>query len=94
MIEMVIRNWRITRGIPSGSHMWFDPSCEYVKLFRIPHLDGEAVPGGLPEVDEAGGSGYLDKVGSVSADGPGQATGDSDRFRQVRLFKEESDLPF
>ena len=66
--EVVIRNWRMMKGIPSGMLCWFDPKCESVKLFRLPTPVSEEVSIGLEVegVDKWGESGYLDKVGSVS----------------------------
>jgi len=95
-LDIVIRNWRITRGIPSGLHVWFDPSCESVSLHRIPlHDQRRSLEGLAPKgVDMVGDAGYLDKVASVSASGPDRASGDSDRFEQVSLLEEENDLPF
>ena len=92
--EIIIRNWRITRGIPAGSHVWFDPKCEGVKLYRIPPRDGVVVSEDPGDLAEEGDSGHLDKVVSVSASGLGLAMGDSDRFEQVELLEEELDLPF
>jgi len=66
--ELTLRRWRITRGIPSGCNVWFDQSCEYVKLFQLPCPDSELaaemyVHEGL---DGEGRRQYLDKVRSVS----------------------------
>jgi len=93
MFELVVRNWRITRGIPGGCHLWFDPSVEAVRLYRIPPSDSDEVGAGSA-VDEGGESGYLDKVASVSECGPGLVQGDSDRFEQLSLVKDEDELPF
>jgi len=91
--ELIIRTWRVTRGIPSGSHVWFDPSTEYVRIYRRPPSDSDEVDDSHEGVDMEGRSGYLDKVGSVSADGQ-RAAGDSDRYEQYILFEEEDVLPF
>ena len=34
--EISVRLWRMTRGIPGGCHIWFDPAVESVRLFRVP----------------------------------------------------------
>ncbi len=94
MIEMIIRQWRVSRAEPSGQMLWFDPSCEAVKLYRIPHRDGDVVAPGPTEIDDREGSGYLDKVGSVSAYGPGLAEHGSDRYEQLDFLEEEDELPF
>jgi len=67
--EIPVRTWRISQGLPSGMHMWFDPSTEIVKLFRLPPLDSElAAELYVDDVLDGGGRPvYLDKVGSVSA---------------------------
>ncbi len=95
MVEMIIRNWRVVDGDPSGLLLWFDPSCETVRLYRTPPSmnSGEVAPGAA-EVDEVGESGYLDKVVSVSASGPRTERCASDRFEQGELFREEDPLPF
>ncbi len=93
-LEIPIRMWRMTRGIPSGSHVWFDESRESVKLYRIPPPDGEVALEDDGGVALEGESGYLDKVGSVSASGPDRARDDSSR--EVNGPREEllEDLPF
>ena len=95
MGELTIRNWRITRGIPGGSHIWFDPKCERVKLYRIPSADGE---GALSELEAdlfatEGESGYLDRVASVSASGPGLAVDEKGDFKEFGLERLETELP-
>ncbi len=92
MVEMIIRNWRITRGVPGGMHMWFDPSCEVVRLHRIPSSDSEEASDLLEGVDRPEGFGYVDKVGSVSADGQGMG----EKFQQIEIsfIGDEDDLPF
>ena len=35
-----VRLWRICRAEPSGSFMWFDPSCEYPLLASYPGVSG------------------------------------------------------
>jgi len=92
-IELTLRTWRMTRGIPKGTHVWFDPSVEYVKLFRLPPRDGEEAVDSLEGVDSRGEIGYLDKVVSVSADGQMRADDPSD-YEQGLLFREQDDLPF
>ncbi len=93
-LELMIRNWRVTRGIPGGAHVWFDPNCEVVRLFRIPHPDGEGVPAASALVAVEDGFGYLDKVVSVSADGPGLAGDASERFEQTVIEELDDGLPF
>ncbi len=93
-LELVIRNWRIVRGIPSGRLLWFDDKCEAVKLYRIPPHDGEEVSEEMRIVAMEGDAGYLDRVGSVSASEPGQASGDSDRYEQLEILEEDLELPF
>ncbi len=68
-VELVIRNWRVTRGVPRGAHVWFDPGCEVVKLFSTLAPDSVRSVGDQPPsgVDKAQGSSYLDTVISVSA---------------------------
>ncbi len=72
--ELVVRSWRITRGDPEGCHLWFDPRREDVRLYRLPPpvgvVDITDVRTGLAQQE---GAGYLAKVGSVSASGPGLA---------------------
>jgi len=87
-----IRNWRVTGARPSGLHVWFDPSCEFVRLYRIRSPDGQLrVPG--KGVDFREESCYLDRVGSVSAD-EAEADAVSDRFEQGSLPLGQDDLPF
>jgi len=93
-IELIIRNWRITRGIPGGRHCWFDPTCEVVKLYRLPRSDSEEV-GDLPErVDKGERTGYLDKVVSVSAVEDEDEGSAEERFEQGSFLEQEDDLPF
>ncbi len=93
MLELVVRKWRITRGIPGGCHCWFDPTSEGIRLYRLPHLVGEGVSAESSEVAVGGGDGYLDKVGSVSAYEPSPGEYDQDRFEQFSLLEEETELP-
>jgi len=66
--ELIIRGWRVTEGQPSGSHVWFDPSTETVKLFRAPPTISAVEPGGALEgVDKGGDLLHLDNDRSVSA---------------------------
>ena len=94
MVEMVIRTWRLTRGIPAGSHIWFDPSCETVRLYRTPPRDGNVVADVAAWVDREREFGYLDKVVSVSASEPGLASDDSELDEEFRVLKEDPELPF
>ena len=69
MEELDIRNWRVTQALPSGLHVFFDPTRECVKLFRLspaeqPQLSSEAIWERLVPVGE---SGYLDRVLSMRA---------------------------
>jgi len=93
MNELTIRMWRIQEADPVGVHMWFDPRDEAVKLYRIPHRDGEGAGGILEGVDSQGDSGYLDRVVSVSADGP-EGRDAEQRFEQLSFLREEEQLPF
>ena len=66
--EKMICTWRVTRGIPSGLHIWFDPEVESVRLYRIPTSEQRSFdPVDAATVDAGVGPGYLDKVASVSA---------------------------
>ncbi len=94
MIELVIRCWRITRGIPGGSHIWFDPKCEAVKLYRIPPSEQQKDLSEVGEVDDGGDPGYLDKVDSVSENGPDRAIYVHDRYEQLSVAESDPELPF
>jgi len=94
--ELVIRNWRVSEGIPSGVHVWFDPSCESVRLFRSSPPDSPLLkPEHQVRDDVAEGevSSYLDKVGSVSAYGLAgkPVVGEP---QQISFLEEEADLSF
>ncbi len=94
--RLMIRMWRIARGEPYGLHMWFDPSCEYVRLYRLPLSDSSVAPqdGLRGSVDSQGEIGYLDRVVSVSVSGDDD---DSETYIQEQFnFNSESedDLPF
>ncbi len=66
--ELLIRSWRITRGVPLGVHVWFDHTMEYVRLFRRDPSDSDEVSRGIDGVvDRWVANGELDRVGSVSA---------------------------
>ncbi len=92
--ELILRAWRVTRGLPRGSHVWFDQEEEYVRLFQIPPRDGQEARPRIDEgVDRDGGSGYLDKVGSVSASGQEQEC-HVDGCKEGSFFREEDELPF
>ncbi len=92
--EKMICNWRITRGVPSGLHVWFDPNVESVKLYRVATRDQQLVL--VPEgaLDAGVGPGYLDKVGSVSESGPDRTSGDSSREEDGHQLELTDDLPF
>ena len=66
-LELMICNWRVTRGVPSGVHVWFDPSIESVRLYRVPTSEQQSCDNGFDALDAGVGPGYLDKVVSVSA---------------------------
>jgi len=94
MVELTIREWRITRGVPFGTHLWFDPSRETVRLYELLPGDGEVAPDASEGVDIGERVRYLDKVGSVSGnDGDGDAC--VQKYEQISFIPEEkSDLPF
>ncbi len=76
--EMLIRNWRIMKGIPLGMLIWFDPSCERVRLYHSEQQSFDDDFWDSPEgVDKPEEFGYLDKVGSVSASESSRVGGDS-----------------
>jgi len=52
-----LHNWRVTPGLPYGSHVWFDPSTERVEIHPLTAGVGPA---------------QVDKVGSVSESGSGE----------------------
>ncbi len=85
-VELTVRSWRITRGVPLGAHCWFDPSCEIVRIFST-HHDGE-----VHGLDKGPDFEYLDSTVSVSASEPSRATVDEERYPQLGLFEDE--LPF
>ena len=65
--RILIRQWRVSGGDPSGCHLWFDPATEFPRLYSLPV--------GEPRVSEVSGDvdmgeqfSLLDRVGSVSAD--------------------------
>ncbi len=93
--KKVICNWRISRGVPSGMHIWFDPSCESVVLHRVPSPDQRSHYYDIFRgVDLEQGVGYLDRVGSVS--GLEDEDGDlgSHSENNGPDLKEDLDLPF
>ena len=64
--EMAVLGWRIAAVEPSGLSVYFDPSCESVRLFRIPSRDSYGLTASeMVGLADAGDPGYLDKVGSV-----------------------------
>ncbi len=93
--EITVLSWRMTRGVPGGVHIWFDPTRESVRLFRVPTSEqrssGEALHVG---VDSQGGSGELDKVVSMREDGPGPEQYVQDDFNGLDEVKPLPDLPF
>ena len=94
MSEVLVRNWRITGALPRGANAWFDPSLEYVRIFDIPHPDSDEGQSLLTKVATGEFEGYLDRVSSVSADGPGMA--DCELTAPVALDRPTGDpeLPF
>ena len=92
--EISVLNWRMGRGIPSGVHIWFDPSCESVRLFRVPSsVQVRALQEELEEVAGRGEPGYLDKVDSVSGRGDGDGV-DSKMDALDPPGLDQEDLPF
>ena len=93
--EISVLSWRVTRGIPGGVHVWFDPTRESVRLFRVPTDEQQELGTTLhSELAEGEDGSYLDKVGSVSASGPGLAELTEDDFTEGPAPDEELDLPF
>ena len=93
MVEKILSSWRVTKGDPSGFHVWFDPATEHVRLYHgPPRLRSEKIDA-RPVVDEGGELGYLDKVVSMSENEP-EAELAPNRFEQVSILEEDSDLPF
>ena len=92
--EIMICNWRVTDGVPSGVHVWFDPRTESVRLYRVPTLVKQSV--GKPEgaLDAGVGPGYLDRVVSVSADGDEDEDTASSREENGSPGFVQEDLPF
>jgi len=89
-----IRGWRVTQQEAGGLSVWFDPSTEFVRLYRLPLHNGEAAPEQLAEgVDTPGESGELDKVVSVSEL---EAEADAPSGSQINfiLTRGSDDLPF
>ena len=94
MVEKPLRQWRLTRGEPFGSHVWFDPNTEFVRLYsRIPSADGEEVAV-VHRVAVEGSGSYLDKVGSVSEPEDEDEPSVQELAEQVNFLEEEDDLPF
>ncbi len=92
--EKMICMWRITRGVPSGMHVWFDPNCESIRLYRTPTSDQHPFDHARDALDAGVGPGYLDKVDSVSASGPDRASDDSDSQITDPDLGIDQDLPF
>ncbi len=64
--ELSVLGWRIAAVEPSGLSVYFDPSCESVRIFRIPSRDSYGLTASeMVGLADAGDPGYLDKVGSV-----------------------------
>ena len=92
--EILVRSWRISEGESSGSHCWFDPCTEYVKIFRLPPPVSEEGLELMPPVAREGEPSYLDKVGSVSASGQVRASQASSSEVNDPLPNLGEDLPF
>jgi len=93
-LEKLICNWRVTRGVPSGMHIWFDPNVESVKLFRVPTREQQPLLRDGGSLDAGVGPGYLDKVVSVSASGPDRTSLESDSTNNDPQIDLSEDLPF
>ena len=94
-LEVVISMWRMSRGIPSGAHIWFDPTVESVRLFRVPTAEQRSLNEQLLErVDSREEEVDLDKVGSVSAGEDEDESYVSGSPEQGFLLEEEEPLPF
>ena len=65
-VQLTVRSWRITQGVPAGCHCWFDPKTEEVRLFRIP-LHEQRVFRNQQEFDSERGSTEVDTDVSVRA---------------------------
>ncbi len=94
-LEVMICNWRVTRGIPSGLHIWFDPSVESVRLFRVPTSEQRSFEHDQDATLDAGvGPGYLDKVVRMTA-----VEDEGERYVQIDFLSSSSpdgdeELPF
>jgi len=66
--EIAVRGWRIGAVEPSGLSVYFDPSLESVRIFRIPSRDSDGLTAAeMCVLADSGDPEYLDKVGSVRA---------------------------
>ena len=79
-----------------GSYCWFDPDYEYVRVYRLPHLDSEEASEMYVDdvLDGQGKAGYLDKVVSVSADGQGHGPVVIKEVKQGVFERFKDALPF
>ena len=94
-LEKMICRWRVTRGVPSGVHVWFDPNVESVRLYRVPTSEQQSVSTPDGAVDAGVGPGYLDKVASVSASVDSDEDSlEVDHSEQLDGFEELDELPF
>jgi len=94
MLEIVVRTWRVTRGIPGGVHVWFDPAVESVRLFRTPTSEQRSLAAQVrASVDGGDPEDYLDKVGSVSVSET-EAELASDRSEELLMPGGHPELPF
>ena len=92
--ELPIRNWRITKALPSGIHVFVDPLREDVRIYtRDPPPDGDGVKLTALEVAEGGESGYLDKVASVSGPDSDEVSV-QEQSEQVLITDSDQDLSF
>ena len=93
-MELIIRNWRISCGIPRGKHVWFDLTCEAVKLYRLGPLDSEDVLLGYCGVARVAQIGHVDTMVSVSGSEQEQEPLASERFEQLDWTDCPDELPF
>ncbi len=66
MARIVLCNWRVTEGEPSGLHVWFDPSRERVEIHALEPPSEDGVSAAVDKDDH--------ETGSTA---PGQVTGPS-----------------
>ena len=96
MVEKMVCAWRVSRALPSGMQVWFDPETEVVKLYRLPLTSDQAGVDRahqLAVLAQEGEIGYLDKVASVSGSEV-EVEPASSRHEQISLIEDPGDLPF